>query len=243
LPCCCLFLCASPCCCLLPPSHFTLQLLAPSFALHFVAACSLPCTSLCNCLSPPSCLVLLLHIPYLAFHLTTTCFFPHALPYFLPTPLHFILCSTLELKYYYHSLSNDVLLPTPSHFTLMFALCQLIFPPSFIFTSERTWIKLGVWSLFNLVSVFFWGNFWVFYWIETRCFMFFSFSILEKEKIPPFSFFPTFVLFYCHSFSFMLCFILFFHFYFVVLIFFHSSFLLCSSLMFFFVCVCRILIS
>jgi hypothetical protein len=162
------FLCASPCCCPLPPSHFTLQLLVPSFALHFVAACSLPCTSLCNCLFPPSCLVLLLHIHYLAFHLTTTCSFPHASLYFLPTPLHFILCSTLELKYYYHSLSNDVLLPTPSHFTLMFALCQLVFPPSFIFTSERTRIKLGVWSLFNLVGVFLGGNFWVFYWIETR---------------------------------------------------------------------------
>ncbi len=144
--CCCMFcpsrftllllppsLCAFPRCCLFLPLCFALLLFAHSLTLHFAAACSLPCTSLCNCLILLSCLVLLLHAPSFALHPTIVCSFPHVLPYFLPTPSHLILCSTLKLKYCYHSLLLVVSLPAHSHFTLMFALCQLVLLPLFHF--------------------------------------------------------------------------------------------------------------
>jgi hypothetical protein len=116
---------------------FTLLLFVPSLALHFVAACSfLHAWSCCYMLIPLH-FTLLLFAPFM-FHHTS---FLHVSPYFLPS------CFTLFLSYflapcllfnlrtknYYHFLPLVVLLLAPSHFILMFALCQLVFTPRFHF--------------------------------------------------------------------------------------------------------------
>lgn len=178
--------------------------------LTFYSACSLLRTSpyYCLCLLPPLHFTLLLPPPSLTLCPTIACSLLRTLPCYLHVPSHFVLL--FQPKYCCRSLPL-VLLLIPSHFTLLLAWCELVFPCFSMFCNlrnlEQTWsfklFQLGKFS-FNLILLFFLWVSKLFCWVQTNCFVFFYVFLLNSILYHFFLFLFCFVLFCFFIFEFFI---------------------------------------